>query len=232
VDGTANFGRLVESRCLECHATRFQTAGLSENRYVKSSLVLGIGCEKCHGPGAEHVRRESSAHPPAPGSPEEAIVNPASLPLARQMDLCGLCHAGAGVPIEPTLSWQPGDNLAHYVEIGAPLPAAHADIDGRQVEELERSKCFASGKLSCITCHNVHQTQENPDSFSVHCLACHKVQSCGRFQAMGAAIRTKCVSCHMPKVRSAAFSSISDGAVVRAELRNHRIAIYPASATP
>ena len=227
VDGGVHFDREIVPRCLECHATTFQTAAPPTNRYVKDSLVLGLGCEKCHGPGAEHVRREKSAHPPRDGSQEIAIVNPARLSHERQMDLCGLCHAGAGVPLTASQSFRPGDELAKYLTVTMPPPDAPVDVHGNQVQALEHSKCFTSGKLTCLTCHNVHEKQQNAESFSEHCLTCHSVQVCPRFKQMGAAIRTRCVGCHMPEGRSQALTAESNGEMVRARLRTHRIAIYP-----
>ena len=51
IDGTANFDRPIAARCLECHASSFESRAPPENLYNKTSLVLGISCEKCHGPG-------------------------------------------------------------------------------------------------------------------------------------------------------------------------------------
>lgn len=226
-DGQVNFNRPAEPRCLECHATTFQMTPPPLNRYDPKSLVLGIGCETCHGPGAEHAAHERSAHPPAAGAPDIAIVNPARLSRDRQMDVCGLCHASPGVPITPSLSFRPGDDLARYVKIDAPPPGAPVDVHGNQVNALERSRCFTSGKLTCVTCHNVHKSQENAASFSVHCLACHTVQSCPRFKQLGETIRTRCVECHMPVGKSAAITSGLEGEVLQAKMRTHRIAIYP-----
>jgi Cytochrome c554 and c-prime len=227
VDGNVHFDRPIYPRCLECHANTFQMAGPPANKYLKDSLVLGIGCEKCHGPGAEHVTREKSEHPPAAGSPDIAIVNPARLSRDRMMDVCALCHAGAGVPLTDSQAFRPGDDLAKYVAITNPPPDAPVDVHGNQVQALEHSKCFTSGKLTCATCHNLHVKQETADTFSVHCLTCHKAQACPRYKQMGEAIRTKCIDCHMPMGRSQALTSASEGKLFRALIRNHRIAIYP-----
>jgi len=227
IDGQINFNRPVGARCLECHATRFDAIPPPANRYRPGSLVLGIGCERCHGPGAEHVARERSASPPPAGAPDIAIVNPARLPRDRQLDLCALCHAGAGESLAPALSFVVGDVAAKYVKITEPAANAPVDVHGNQVGALMASKCFTSGKLTCSTCHNVHSTQESADAFSVHCLQCHSIHACPRSKQLGEAIRTRCVECHMPIGKSQVLTSESRGALLQAALRTHRIAIYP-----
>lgn len=230
-DGEVHFNRPIIPRCLECHTTWFESLG-DPNHFTRSSMILGIGCEKCHGPGREHVERETSPKPPAPGSPQEAIVNPAHLSRDRQMDLCASCHAGVGESLLQPESYRPGDVLADYITVTPPPPDQPVDVHGNQVSALERSRCFSSEKLTCSTCHNVHERQEDVDSYSTHCLECHTVQSCGRFKTMGEAIRTKCVECHMPEGRSTGLTSNSGGKILQAELRRHRIAIYPDADLP
>lgn len=225
-ENQVHFNRPIIPRCLECHATWFRALG-DPNVFERDSMMLGIGCERCHGPGREHVERERSAHPPAAGSAEEAIVNPARLARERQTDLCALCHAGVGDPIEPALSYRAGDVLADYIKITPPPPDVPVDVHGNQVSALARSKCFTSGKLTCMTCHNVHEKQESVDAYSAHCLTCHEVKACGRFREMGEMIRTKCVECHMPEGRSTGLTTENGGHMLQAELRRHRIAIYP-----
>ena len=63
IDGTADFSRPVNPACLECHATyiRALSTNPATNRYDRGSLVPGISCESCHGPGANHVRQETRA---------------------------------------------------------------------------------------------------------------------------------------------------------------------------
>jgi hypothetical protein len=91
-DGSPHFDKDIIPRCLECHASYFEWMPPPVNRYRKTSLVLGIMCEKCHGPGQKHVAlHRQTPHLPA-GTPE-AIVNPTKLDRDRQTDVCGLCHA-------------------------------------------------------------------------------------------------------------------------------------------
>jgi hypothetical protein len=224
---SVHFERPVVPRCLECHGSYFTWLNPPANRFKKDSIVLGIGCERCHGPGARHVALERSANPPAAGSKELAIVNPAHLSNDRQLGLCSLCHAGAVEPIGAPLRFQVGDNIRDYLQIQKPDPSAPVDVHGNQVGALESSKCFTSGKMTCSTCHDVHQVQENADSFSGHCLTCHEIKACGRYKALGEAIRTRCVDCHMPLQDSAKISPAAGERVLHALLRAHRIAVYP-----
>ena len=225
-DGTVYWRRAVQPRCIECHANYFTTTAMP-NHYKKDSLVLGSGCERCHGPGALHVARERSATPPAASSPQLAIVNPAHLTRDQQIGLCTLCHAGQSPSIKPALTYIVGDNIKDYIEVSAPPTDKPVDVHGNQVGALIQSKCFTSGKLTCSTCHNVHKTQENAAAFSGHCLECHKVTACGRYHTMGDTIRGHCVDCHMPLGKSNAIMADSGVQQQQATFRAHRIAIYP-----
>jgi hypothetical protein len=188
-------------------------------------VVLGINCERCHGPGAQHVSLERIAKPSS-GAHDKAIVNPAHLARDRQIDLCALCHAGAVEPIGPPMTFVAGDDVRDYLAIQPASPDAPPDVHGNQVGALEQSKCFSSGKMTCSTCHNVHVKQEEVDSFSRHCLTCHEMRSCGKYRALGSAIRTKCVDCHMPLLESAKITSNSTGGTLHALLRAHQIKVY------
>jgi len=54
-EGVVNFDRPIPPSCLECHATYFESIGSerAENYYKKTDYVLGISCERCHGPGRQ-----------------------------------------------------------------------------------------------------------------------------------------------------------------------------------
>jgi Cytochrome c554 and c-prime len=228
IDGTADFDRPILRRCLECHATTFQSAAPPENAYVKNSLVLGIACEKCHGPGSEHVTRYRSAHPPQ-STADAAIVNPAKLSRERRTDVCALCHAGPGDPITPPLSFTPGEVLAEHL-VFAPQPeGAHIDVHASQVQLLARSRCFQSSPtMSCSTCHNVHRPERDLAAFATKCLGCHQVESCGQFPKKGRQIADRCVVCHMPLEQTdQIIIAGKTGSDLQPRVRNHQIAIYP-----
>ena len=226
-DGTVDFTRRVPPRCLECHATYFHSLAPPPNRYDRHDFILGIACEKCHGPGREHVTRYSSAaHPP--GSPT-AILNPARLPRGRQIDLCALCHAGPGEPAPaPAFSFSPGDNIDDYLDLEPLDPDAPVDVHGSQVELLEKSKCFQLSKtMTCSTCHDVHRVQRDAATFSDRCLGCHAIQNCGLYRKQGQQLAGRCVDCHMPNQPTRLIISSWNGRTVAPRVRNHWIKVYP-----
>jgi hypothetical protein len=225
-DGSPHFDKAIIPRCLECHASYFEWMPPPVNRYRKTSLILGIFCEKCHGPGRKHAALHRTKSPLPPGT-AEAIVNPASLARERQIDVCGLCHSGNGTPIQPALSFLPGDVLEDYIDIPYYSAQEAVDVHGNQLQMLRRSKCFqSSSTLTCSTCHDVHTPQEDAAAFSSHCLTCHQPRQCGEYAKQGEQIVNRCIDCHMPLQESQVLFSITNGKRLLPKVRNHQIGIY------
>ena len=233
VDGQAHFERPIPARCIECHATTVLSRAPPVNRYDPSSLVLGLSCEKCHGPGGEHVDRYLSKSPPR-SLADAAIVNPAKLSRDRQMDVCALCHAGEGRAVTPPLTYRPGDVLAEHITFPRQAPDAPLDVHASQIQLLERSRCYqASPMMTCSTCHNVHRPERDLAAMAGSCLQCHQVEHCGKFPTLGATISTSCVDCHMPLEQTAQIVISGQGSgTLQPKVRNHRIAVYPEATTP
>ena len=244
-DGTADFNRPVVPRCLECHAAYFTSipSAPSENRYEKSSAVLGISCERCHGPGRQHVEleRAKAGHAdvpeqsankkrPSKGDEEDSqIVNPRRLSRARQIDICAQCHGGLGEERAPAFSFVPGQPLSDYLELQQPDPGAKVDVHGNQVALLERSRCYlSSAKLTCNFCHDVHAPERDAAAYSDRCLSCHNPERCGEYPKLGPDIVKNCVDCHMPVQDSNLIVAKAAGKQAKMPIRNHWIKIYPA----
>ncbi len=230
-DGTANFARPVLARCIECHITYAETLPSSEpqNQFKPTSLVLGISCERCHGPGRQHVEAMSAVK--TTSSAEESpsgIVNLAKLPRDRQIEVCAQCHGGRRLPLLPVFSYLPGEPLDKY---SAPLPrdaTTAADVHGNQVGLLQMSRCYQSSPdMTCSTCHDVHQRQRDPAAFSAHCVKCHQPEKCGEFPKLHEKIIGACVNCHMPLQSSNLIITNSNGKRSKPTLRSHWIKIYP-----
>jgi hypothetical protein len=220
-DGVANFDRPVIPRCLECHATYFEPMPPPENSYSKTRFVVGITCEKCHGPGVEHTQRFSAKPATTFGS---GILNPARFSRERQMDLCAWCHGGVGISLQPEFSYVPGEPLDLYLSLPASDPAAPLDVHGSQVEMLERSRCFQKSDMTCLTCHDVHQVQHDTAAFSKRCLNCHKPES-AMFPKTHRAT-DDCIDCHMPPQETELIVFDQNSRKVKPKIRNHWIAIY------
>jgi len=226
-DGVAYFDRPVIPRCLECHATYFESIAPPPNHYSQTGFVVGITCEKCHGPGRGHIQRVRSKSADIPSDP--AILNPARFSRDRQIDLCAWCHAGHGVPLPPTFSYIPGEPLNKYLELPQPDPDAPIDVHGSQVELLKKSRCFQSSTMTCLTCHDVHTTQKDPAAFSQQCLHCHKAES---HPKIGQQIANNCIDCHMPKQQTNLIVFNWNGRKASPQVRNHWIKIYPGAKLP
>ena len=154
------FNRVVTSRCLECHSTYFQKTSDKDKHpeeFDKKNIVYGVDCEKCHGPGKEHV----AFHVSNPGIREaKFIVNPGKLPRQRKLDLCALCHNGKLTKTAPSFSFQAGDSLLDFFEYSnIPLQGFEIDVHGNQLGMLSESKCYITSNMTCQSCHNVHENE-------------------------------------------------------------------------
>jgi Cytochrome c554 and c-prime len=169
-------------RCFHCHATGVErTADGVDLTRIKP----GIHCERCHGPGREHLR--------APGTGN--ILNPGRLPARASVQICGECHRTP----------KPGDEQ--------PMPELEDPMSIRfQPVGLMASRCFiASRKLSCLTCHDAHENARRNDSawYTARCLACHEARSSAG-SACKRTARENCLPCHMQRSTPAPYLSFTD----------------------
>ena len=141
-DGWARFDRPVMPRCLECHASYAESVAGPQpnNHYKKTGVVLGISCERCHGPGREHFSRHQSGGDIS----IEAIVNPAKLPRDRDVEVCAQCHSGMRWPVAAAFSYVPGARLDDFFDRDRSDSNSTIDVHGGQVALLQRSRCYQS----------------------------------------------------------------------------------------
>jgi hypothetical protein len=238
VDGSADFDRPVTPRCLECHATSFTSLPAATGyHFDKTNFVLGISCERCHGPAAEHVRRhaantvksnaETTTSAAAVSPSSSATIPPTATDRARQIDVCAQCHGGIGEGVTPPFSFRPGEPLANALKLEPFNPRARVDVHGNQVALLEKSRCFQSSpSMTCSTCHDLHAPERDAASYSDRCLTCHKPQSCPTF-AKSPQQPANCVDCHMPVQASKSLVLDIEDEQVGARVRSHWIRAYP-----
>src|SRR4029077_5107210 len=102
--------------CLRCHVSGMQAPVKgTENLYpTPPFLHAGVSCERCHGPGAEHIAAATQLSGAPAGTPG-AIVNPSNLSPDRRDAICMQCHLEGKVAIERpghhAYEFQPGQSL-------------------------------------------------------------------------------------------------------------------------
>jgi hypothetical protein len=227
-DGTADFARGIGERCLECHATYFAPAAGSFNRYDRQNYILGVTCVRCHGPGWAHLQYHQNHR-----DDDEAryIVNPGMLAVERANEVCAQCHSGEGQLHKPAFSYRPGEPLAEHISLDLSGESVQNDDPhaANQLARLMKSRCFTeSPTLTCFTCHDPHQQERgNLALFANRCAKCHASDDCGLSAELGAGIKDRCVSCHMPSRREAlGVMEMRDG-IFLPLLRDHHIQARP-----
>ncbi|HEV8286824.1 MAG TPA: multiheme c-type cytochrome [Chitinophagaceae bacterium] len=230
---TVAFNRVVTSRCLECHSTFVQKTSSEEKHpeeFDQSKIIYGISCEKCHGPGKEHVKFHSE-NPSI--TQAKYIINPAKLLRQINLDLCALCHGGRLEKIRPSFSFIAGDSLGEFFNIHkTAVSGDNIDVHGNQLGSLSFSKCFTNSNMTCESCHNVHENETGKlETFSARCMNCHSVghsKTCGLTKELGEIINQNCLDCHMPLQPSQSIVVFLQGEMMptHAKLRNHYIKIY------
>lgn len=200
------FHRNIPARCMECHTTYMKigkTTAAGET-FDRSQAMLGVDCERCHGPAARHVTFHLE-HPDEETA--RNIVNPARLSRQQRLDNCALCHSGIRDNIMPSFTFMVGDKLDDFsFPVYSADSSATLDVHGNQYGLLTSSKCFRMSEMDCSSCHNVHARETNQlGLFSARCMSCHKQGSeifCKQPEVPGLVLSKNCIDCHMPKLPS------------------------------
>lgn len=223
-----DYSRPLTLRCFECHMTWFEHAAGTANQYQQANAVLGVTCERCHGPGQEHVAHHQQH--PDDGSPH-AIVQPATLSRERQTEVCTQCHSNYINLRGPATRYRPGEPLQDYYRLVTP-PHPEDDHVANQIHYLQQSRCFLeSDSLTCITCHDPHDPPSDGHTRLIRdaCGKCHAAADCGEQSRLPEAVRADCSGCHMPeRVKvNVNFQTEDDDFVPPIKRFDHRIAIHP-----
>ncbi|OWU83410.1 hypothetical protein ATO6_18325 [Oceanicola sp. 22II-s10i] len=237
--------RQAEFRCLACHNAVPDLSAVTDlpgyPQHYPEHMPEGIGCQRCHGPGARHVTLATSgtaAFAEIMGS----ITNPADLPAERRQEICYSCHLQPSVAVASPLrgdrgvfSFRPGEPLSDYVTPIDIVDGTRATEDRFDINHhpyrMEQSACFteSEGKIGCLTCHDPH-VKVKPEDRAAHyraaCLTCHQTDAAGQVQVPPPAAHPQidaaadCTTCHMPERRT--------NDVVHVTMTDHRIGRPPA----
>ncbi len=224
--------RRVRRECMFCHnaypEVEIGSDVATAPHFFPEELPTGIGCQRCHGPGADHARAamQETVDFKAVYS---TIVNPGDLEPRLRDDVCYQCHLQPTVAIAGqrrfgthTYAFHPGQALADYIvqmEIDEPGRDSSDRFEiNHHPYRLEQSRCFieSAGELSCLNCHDPHRkvpVADRASHYRAACLQCHEVDACG-LEAMTADTNLSegtpplpdvavdnCVGCHMQKRR-------------------------------
>lgn len=217
--------RALTLRCFECHNTWFEHVPGTLAEYRREELILGVTCERCHGPAKEHVDYHRR-HPQETQS--HGILLPSSLPRERLIEVCTQCHGNAIRHRGPALSFRPGQSLDdHYRWVTPDYP--EDDHVANQIGTMRDSKCFQQSSMTCITCHDPHLTDRpvTGADFQSNCTSCHQPHECGKQLELPEPIRGQCTDCHMRKYVkiNVNFDLADDSYVPPTRRSQHRIAI-------
>jgi tetratricopeptide (TPR) repeat protein len=226
--GSGEFLREATPRCLECHNTYMEHVAGTRNEYHRKKLLLGVTCEKCHGPGREHV----NYHQANPGAEKPSgIVQPGLLSRERLIEVCTQCHGNAIKHRGPAFRYRPGEPLENSYRI---ITTKYPENDhvANQVQYLRQSKCFQKNDgLTCVTCHDPHRPHLPGDANAARlaCLQCHKPDACRERVRLPIPVRDDCVGCHMPARvwMNVHFHTSDDSYVPPIRRYQHRIAVFP-----
>lgn len=168
------------ANCLGCHTTAL--AWNADDRFDPHRAVLGVTCERCHGPGIAHVEAQANGGDPGP------IFHPGQLNPAEAAAFCGQCHR------------QPTDIEPREILARDPALARHAGAS------LMMSACFRESPpertITCTECHDPHRPEPaGADRTRAVCSRCHEdAASLHRFTLTAA---SDCAACHLPTEREA-----------------------------
>ena len=214
-----DFDRPITRQCMFCHNAypEFEPGSdaFGKPQRFPEKLPQGIGCQRCHGPGSEHIRLSSELDvnsEPSKKRIQNSIVNSARLSADLQDDVCNQCHFQ---PMSQRTSFvrrfghgdygfRAGQRLGEYMIHFEPdrdnESANHFEINHHPYR-LYQSQCYikSPGGIRCTDCHDPHQSIAESDR-SAHyrqkCFSCHDKLDCQDIQR-GRKPDADCVSCHM-----------------------------------
>ena len=215
--------RRVDRECMFCH-NDYPDVAAGSDAYgappvYPANLPQGIGCQRCHGPGAEHARVALSSESTIKQK-RASIVNPGRLEPKLRDDVCDQCHLQPSAALfgvrrfgRADYSFRPGEALSDYLVQMDPVEEGKDRSERFEINHhpyrLRQSRCYteSGGALNCLTCHDPHSKvpqAKRIGHYRTACMKCHQPDHFGsaHAEAKPAVDTDDCVSCHMPKRRT------------------------------
>jgi predicted CXXCH cytochrome family protein len=210
---TDNMQRPTGATCDGCHSVDY-------NIHTRQVTEWNVGCERCHGPGSEHLAHPSRSN----------ILNPSQMDDVAASDTCISCHS-QGQPLTKEIEgkaydwpvgYRAGLRLADYWKLEdhtlgqttfTHFPDGTAHKNRMQGNDFVQSLMYRKG-VTCASCHDVHGTQNYAQlrkPVDAICLDCHSTTSPNGPHVATMEEHThhrdgspgsQCVACHMPKIES------------------------------
>ncbi len=208
-----NMQRPTGPTCDGCHSVGYDI-------HTKQVAEWNVGCERCHGPGSEHV-----AHPS-----QSNILTPSHMDSVAATNTCIQCHS-QGQPLSSPIEgkyydWPVGYNVGRKLAdfwkledctLGQSsfyyFPDCTAHKNRMQGNDFVQSVMYRHG-ITCATCHDVHGTgnyaQLRKPAGQI-CLDCHGPSSPNGPRTSSIEEHThhkatspgsECVACHMPAIET------------------------------
>jgi predicted CXXCH cytochrome family protein len=213
-----NMQRPTGPTCDGCHSVGYDI-------HTKQVAEWNVGCERCHGPGSEHVQHPARAN----------TFNPSHENQVGTSDVCIQCHSQGRplhVPIggkyyDWPVGYQVGKRLHDYWRLedhALGVTDFYYFADGTahknrmQGNDFVQSVMYRRG-ITCFTCHDAHGTGNYAQLIKpaeTLCLDCHgplsqngprtaTLEEHTHHQAGSAG--SQCVACHMPQIESEGVSN-------------------------
>ncbi|QDL91097.1 hypothetical protein FDP22_04430 [Paroceanicella profunda] len=198
------------SRCATCHATGFATNyDARAQSYASTAAEIGVGCEACHGPGADHLAWAQTPAAPAPATHGFSADLSTSAGLIQQ---CAGCHSRREAFLDGNPL--PGTPYSDAYSLALLRPGLY-EADGQILDEVYvygsflQSKMYAAG-VDCANCHEPHSARLRAEGNAL-CTQCHAPDANADFPRAGRATYdspehhhhapgtpgAQCRSCHM-----------------------------------
>jgi hypothetical protein len=214
--------------CVGCHVSAQDKAyDAVADRYQTTWLDFGTSCERCHGPGADHVAKYTDPSSAASKGAGTAILVPSRLSADKSTAVCGQCHSLRDLTVPGFRAG--GDYFDHFTPVLEYAQDPQRDppywADGRprrfsnDAIGLWQSRCYLDGGATCTTCHrdphepNIERHPELAPASSATCAPCHaplseNLPAHSRHAAGPNA--PSCINCHMPRTVVSLRSTMPD----------------------